>query len=60
MQHINRFGIGALVNVDKYYNKTLGLIVRQSGGYNWIVQRMDDGQNVLVHENNMEVLSEAR
>jgi len=54
------FGIGALVNVDKYYNKTLGLIVRQSGGYNWIVKLIDDGENVLVHENNMEVVSEAR
>ena len=60
MQQINRFGIGALVNIDKYYNKTLGLIVRQSGGYNWIVKLIDDGENVLVHENNMEVLSEAR
>jgi len=60
MQHINRFGIGALVNIDKYYNKTLGLIVRQSGGYNWIVKLIDDGENVLVHENNMEVVSEAR
>ena len=60
MQHINRFGIGALVNIDKYYNKTLGLIVRQSGGYNWIVKLIDDGKNVLVHENNMEVVSEAR
>ena len=30
------FGIGALVNVDKHYNKTLGMIVRQSRGYNWI------------------------
>lgn len=60
MQPINRFGIGALVNVDKYHNKTLGLIVRQSSGYNWIVKRMNDGQNVLAHEDNMEVLSEAR
>ena len=60
MQPINRFGIGALVNIDKYYNNNLGLIVRQSGGYNWIVKCMNDGQNVLVHENNMEVLSEAR
>ena len=60
MQPINRFGIGALVNVDKYHNKTLGLIVRQSCGYNWIVKRMNDGQNVLAHEDNMEVLSEAR
>ena len=54
------FGIGALVNIDKYYNNNLGLIVRQSGGYNWIVKRMNDGQNVLVHEDNMEVLSAAR
>ena len=54
------FGIGALVNVDKHYNKTLGMIVRQSGGYNWIVKRMNDGQNVLAHEDNMEVLSAAR
>ena len=60
MQQINRFGIGALVNVDKYHNKTLGLIVRQSREYNWIVKRMNDGQNVLAHEDNMEVLSEAR
>ena len=54
------FGIGALVNVDKHYNKTLGLIVRQSRGYNWIVKRLNDGQDVLAHENNMEVLSAAR
>ena len=54
------FGIGALVNVDKHYNKTLGMIVRQSRGYNWIVKRMNDGQNVLAHEDNMEVLSAAR
>ena len=54
------FGIGALVNVDKYHNKTLGLIVRQSRGYNWIVKRLNDGQDVLAHENNMEVLSAAR
>ncbi len=54
------FGIGALVNVDKYYNKTLGMIVRQSRWYNWIVKRMNDGQNVLVDEDNMEVLSAAR
>jgi len=60
VQQINRFGIGALVNVDKYHNKTLGLIVRQSREYNWIVKRMNDGQNVLAHEDNMEVLSEAR
>jgi len=60
VQQINRFGIGALVNVDKYHNKTLGLIVRQSRGHNWIVKRMNDGQNVLAHEDNMEVLSEAR
>ncbi len=59
MQQINRFGIGALVNVDKYYNKTLGLIVRPSRGYNWIVKRMNDGQFVLASEDNMEVLSEA-
>jgi hypothetical protein len=60
VQQINSFGIGALVNVDKYHNKTLGLIVRQSRRYNWIVKRMNDGQNVLAHEDNMEVLSEAR
>ena len=60
MQPINRFSVGALVNVDKHYNKTLGMIVRQSRGYNWIVKRMNDGQNVLAHEDNMEVLSEAR
>ena len=54
------FGIGALVNIDKHYNKTLGMIVRQSRGYNWIVKRMNDGQNVLAHEDNMEVVSEAR
>jgi hypothetical protein len=36
------------------------MIVRQSRGYNWIVKRMNDGQNVLVHEDNMEVLSAAR
>ena len=60
MQPINRFSVGALVNVDKHYNKTLGMIVRQSRGYNWIVKRMSDGQNVLAHEDNMEVVSEAR
>ncbi len=60
MQQINRFSVGALVNVDKYHNKTLGLIVRQSRGYNWIVKRLNDGQDVLAHENNMEVLSAAR
>jgi len=38
----------------------LGMIVRQSRGYNWIVKRMTDGENVLVHEDNMEVVSEAR
>ena len=54
------FGVGALVNVDKFNNKTLGMIVRQSRGYNWIVKRMSDGQNVLAHEDNMEVLSAAR
>jgi len=60
MQPINRFSVGALVNVDKHYNKTLGMIVCQSRGYNWIVKRMNDGQNVLAHEDNMEVVSEAR
>ena len=60
MQPINRYSVGALVNVDKHYNKTLGMIVRQSRGYNWIVKRMNDGQNVLAHEDNMEVVSEAR
>jgi len=61
MQPINRFGIGALVNVAKVHNTGfLGLIVRQSRGYCWIVKRMNDGQNVLAHEDNMEVLSEAR
>ena len=60
MQPINRFSVGALVNVDKHYNKTLGMIVRHSRGYNWIVKRMNDGQNVLAHEDNMEVVSEAR
>ena len=60
MQPINRFSVGALVNVDKHYNKTLGMIVRQSRGYNWIVKRMNDGQNVLAHEDNLEVVSEAR
>ncbi len=54
------FGIGALVNVDKYYNKSLGMIVRQSRGYCWIVKRMNDGQNILVHEAIMEVVSAAR
>ena len=54
------FGIGALVNVDKYYNKTLGMIVRQSRGYNWIVKRMNDGQLVLASEDNMEMVSAAR
>ena len=54
------FGVGALVNVDKFHNKTLGMIVRQSRGYCWIVKRMNDGQNVLAHEDNMEVLSAAR
>ena len=60
MQPINRFSVGALVNVDKHYNKALGMIVRQSRGYNWIVKRMNDGQNILAHEDNMEVLSAAR
>jgi len=60
MKPINRFSCGALVNVDKHYNKTLGMIVRQSRGYNWIVKRMNDGENVLAHEDNMELISEAR
>ena len=54
------FGMGALVNFDWKLDKELGMIVRQSRGYNWVVKRMNDGQNVLAHEDNMEVVSEAR
>ena len=60
LQPINRFSVGALVNVDKYYNKSLGMIVRQSRVYNWVVKRMNDGQLVLSSEDNMEVISAAR
>ncbi len=54
------FGMGALVNVDWKMRKELGMIMRQSRGYFWMVKRFSDGQNLLIPERDMEVVSEAR
>ncbi len=54
------FGMGALVNFDWKLNKELGMIVRQSKGYFWMVKRLHTGENLLVPERDMEVLSPAR
>ena len=54
------FGMGALVNFDWKLDKELGMIVRQSRGYFWMVKRLSDGQNLLIPERDMEVLSAAR
>ena len=52
--------IGDLVNFDWERRKPLGMIVRQSRGYFWMVKRLSDGKTLLVPERDMEVLSEAR
>ena len=54
------FGMGALVNFEFKMSKELGMIVRQSRGYYWMVKRLSDGQNLLILERDMEVVSEAR
>ena len=54
------FGMGALVNFEFKMSKALGMIVRQSIGYYWMVKRLSDGQNLLILERDMEVVSEAR
>jgi len=54
------FGMGALVNVDWKMRKELGMIMRQSRGYFWMVKRLSDGKTLLVPERDMEVLSPAR
>ena len=54
------FGMGALVNFDWKLDKELGMIVRQSRGYFWMVKRLSDGETLLVPERDMEVLSAAR
>ena len=54
------FGMGALVNVDWKMRKELGMIMRQSRGYFWMVKRLSDGKTLLVPERDMEVLSAAR
>jgi len=54
------FGMGALVNFDWKLDKKLGMIVRQSKGYFWMVKRLSDGKTLLVPERDMEVLSAAR
>ena len=54
------FGMGALVNFDWKMRKELGMIMRQSRGYFWMVKRFSDGQNLLIPERDMEVVSEAR
>ena len=38
------FGMGALVNFEWKMDKELGMIVRQSRGYFWMVKRLSDGQ----------------
>ena len=53
-------GVGALVNFDWKLSKELGMIVRQSRGYYWMVKRLSDGETLLVPERDMEVLSAAR
>ena len=52
--------MGALVNFEFKMSKELGMIVRQSRGYYWMVKRLSDGQNLLILERDMEVLSPAR
>jgi len=54
------FGMGALVNFDWEMRKELGMIMRQSKGYFWMVKRLSDGKTLLVPERDMEVLSAAR
>ena len=54
------FGMGALVNFEFKRSKELGMVVRQSRGYYWMVKRLSDGQNLLILERDMEVVSEAR
>jgi len=54
------FGMGALVNFEFKMSKELGMIVRQSRGYFWMVKRLSDGKTLLVPERDMEVLSAAR
>ena len=54
------FGMGALVNFDWEMRKEFGMIMRQSKGYFWMVKRLSDGQNLLILERDMEVVSEAR
>ena len=53
-------GVGALVNFEFKMSKELGMIVRQSRGYFWMVNRLSDGQNLLILERDMEVISAAR
>jgi hypothetical protein len=53
-------GVGALVNFDWKMRKELGMIMRQSRGYFWVVKRLHTGENLLVPERDMEVLSPAR
>ena len=38
------FGMGALVNFEWKLDKELGMIVRQSRGYFWMVKRLSDGR----------------
>ena len=52
--------MGALVNFEFKRSKELGMVVRQSRGYYWMVKRLSDGQNLLILERDMEVLSAAR
>ena len=54
------YGVGALVNFDWKLDKKLGMIVRQSKGYFWMVKCLSDGKTLLVPERDMEVLSAAR
>ena len=54
------FGMGALVNFEFKMSQELGMIVRQSRGYFWMVKRLSDGETLLVPERDMEVLSAAR
>ena len=54
------FGMGALVNFEFKRSKELGMVVRQSRGYYWMVKRLSDGQNLLILERDMEMLSPAR
>ena len=54
------FGMGALVNFEFKRSKELGMVVRQSRGYFWMVKRLSDGKTLLVPERDMEVLSAAR